>query len=340
MSKEDIKLMKLALAAGRKGLGRTSPNPAVGAIIVSKNGKDILGRGWHRKSGEPHAEIEAIADAKARFPRRSLAGTTIYVTLEPCSTTGKTGACSDAILEAKFGRVVIGTLDPNPAHAGAAVKLLERAGIAVTVGVCEEECRELIRFFAKHITTGKPYVIAKSAITLDGRTTLTKKRGQWISCAESREDVQKLRAQCDAILIGGETARADNPQLTLRGKHAVGRDQPIRIVLTAINELPDDLTLFTDRFADRTEVFHGRSLSRVLTTLGKRGITSVLLESGGRLFAHGIAKKLIDEVVIYQAPIIGGGGNRLMPVDDIVADLEDVRVSRIGSDTRIQGRIA
>ncbi len=329
--------MKLALREGRKGLGRTSPNPAVGAVIVSKNGKEILGRGWHHKAGHPHAEVEAIADATAKFPRRSLAGTTIYVTLEPCSTTGKTGACTDAILKVGFGRVVIGTLDPNPAHAGAAVRILAKAGIDVSVGVCEDECRELIRFFAKHISTGKPYVIAKSAITLDGRTTLTKSRGQWISGPESREDVQRLRTQCDAVLIGGETARADNPLLTLRGKHAVGRDQPWRVVLTAIRELPEDLNLFTDDFADRTEVFHGESLARVLTTLGKRGITSVLLESGGRLFAHGIAKKLIDEVVIYQAPIIGGGGKRLMPVDNIIADLDNVSVKRIGNDTRIRG---
>lgn len=337
--KTDEKFMKLALREGRKGLGRTSPNPAVGAVIVSKNGKEVLGRGWHHKAGHPHAEIEAIADAKAKFPRRSLAGTTIFVTLEPCSTSGKTGACTDAILEAKFGRVVIGTLDPNPDHAAAAVRILAKTGIDVSVGVCEMECRELIRFFAKHITTGKPYVIAKSAITLDGRTTLTKARGQWISGPESREDVQKLRAECDAVLIGGETARADNPSLTLRGKHAVGREQPYRFVLTAIKELPDDLNLFTDKFADRTEVFHGKSLSRVLTTLGKRGITSVLLESGGRLFAHGIAKKLIDEVVIYQAPIIGGGGKRLMQVDDIIADLENVRVTKSGVDSRIQGTI-
>ena len=161
----DKALMLRALAEAEKGLGLTSPNPPVGAVIF--DGEKIIGKGWHQKAGSPHAEIEALRDARERFSEEQIIGTTIFVTLEPCSTHGKTPPCVEAIIDARIKRVVIGCLDPNPDHAGAAVSLLEKAGIEVLSGICESEAQHLIRFFTKHITSGRPYVIAKTAMTLD-----------------------------------------------------------------------------------------------------------------------------------------------------------------------------
>ena len=357
--------MKKALAEAAKGLGLTSPNPPVGAVLVRDG--ELIGVGYHHKAGEPHAEIEALLNAnKRRIPKSKSAkkkkktkkgaasetfdvssevesgaqGATLYVTLEPCSTVGRTGACTDAIVKAGISRVVVGCEDPNPDHVGRGLTILRKAGIEVHSGVLRNECADLIRFFAKHITTAKPWVIAKTAITLDGHTTLPKERGQWISSEKSLEDVQRIRAVCDAILVGGETLRRDNPQLTLRGKFAErDRPQPWRVVLSAEPELPKKSHLFTDEHKDRTIVYQGKTLGQALEDLGKRGVQSVMLESGGRLFAYGIAKGLIDELVLYVAPIIGGGQNRLLPVDGIVADLKDMRSKRIGPDIKITGRL-
>ena len=336
--RENEKFMQLALVEGRKGLGLTTPNPPVGAVIVNEHGR-VIGRGWHQKAGGPHAEIIAIEKAAETHGRAALKGSSLYVTLEPCSTQGKTPPCCDAIVEAGIKKVFFGTTDPNPDNSDGAVPILKKKGIEVASGICEDDAIYLIRFFKRHIETGRPYVIAKTAMTLDGHTTLPPGKGQWISSLESRDDVQYLRRQCDAILVGGETVRADNPMLTLRGKYAEGRDQPQRVVLTAVKGLPEDAKLFNDEHADNTQIYHGLSFDKVLDDLGKRGITSVLLESGGRLFSHGIGLKMIDEVVFYMAPIIGGGDNKLMPVNGLIAELEDLTVDRIGPDVRITGRI-
>ncbi len=335
LTHDDRTWMKIALHEGRKGLGLTSPNPPVGAVLVKDD--QILGRGWHRKAGEAHAEINAIKDALSRHSDADLKKATLYVTLEPCSTKGRTGACTDAILERKIGRVVVGCLDPNPDHAGAGIELLEKAKVKVVTGCREEEARHLIRFFEKHVTTGRPWVIAKTAITLDGRTTLRSEDGSWITGELAQEDVQKLRRQVDAILVGGETVRRDNPRLTLRGDFTKDRPQPWRVVLTATKDLPEDATVFTDDHQDRTMLLRGASLERSLDLLGDQGICSVMIESGGRLFAHGLANDLIDEVIIYVAPILGGGDTRLFPVDRIVADLSDVSYEQVGRDMRVIG---
>ncbi|MCB1231612.1 MAG: bifunctional diaminohydroxyphosphoribosylaminopyrimidine deaminase/5-amino-6-(5-phosphoribosylamino)uracil reductase RibD [Verrucomicrobiae bacterium] len=332
---DDRTWMKIALHEGAKGLGLTSPNPPVGAVLVKDD--HILGRGWHRKAGEAHAEVVAIEDALGRCSPDDLKKATLYVTLEPCSTTGRTGACTDLIQLHQIGRVVIGTVDPNPAHAGAGIKILEKAGVEVITGCREDEAKHLIRFFAKHITTGRPWVIAKTAITLDGRTTLRSEDGSWITGKAALDDVQKLRRQIDAILIGGETLRRDDPRLTLRGDFAKDRPQPWRVVLTAMKDLPTDAKLFTDEHHERTMILRGASLEKSLDLLGDQGVCSVMIESGGRLMAHGLANDLIDEVVIYLAPILGGGDTRLMPVDRIVADLCDVTYQQIGRDFRVTG---
>lgn len=332
---EDTTWMKIALHEGRKGLGFTSPNPPVGAVLVKDD--QILGKGWHQKAGEPHAEINAIEDALKRHPDADLKKASLYVTLEPCSTEGRTGACTEAILKHQIGRVVIGCLDPNPDHAGAGIEILEKAKVKVVAGCREDECEHLIRFFAKYITSGRPWVIAKTAITLDGRTTLRGEDGPWITGELAQDDVQKLRRQIDAILVGGETIRRDNPRLTLRGEFAKDRPQPWRVILTATKELPEGAKVFTDEHHERTMLLRGASLEKSLDLLGKQGICSVMVESGGRLLSHGLANDLVDEVVIYIAPILGGGDTRLFPVDRIVADLADVTYEQIGRDMRVTG---
>ena len=219
---DDEKFMRAALREARRGVGRTSPNPAVGAVIV--RGGRVVARGFHRCAGMPHAEIEAMTALKN--PRLG-AGRRIYVTLEPCSTHGRTPPCVEAIVRGGFARVVIGAIDPNPAHAGRGGELLRGAGIEVKTGVLEDECRELNVAFNKWIVTGLPFVIAKAALSLDGRLTRPPGEGQWLSNAASRADAHRLRASVDAILVGAGTVRADNPRLTVRacrrGAAAVAR---------------------------------------------------------------------------------------------------------------------
>lgn len=332
---DDERWMREALSEAAKGLGLTSPNPAVGAVIV-KNG-ELIGRGWHQKAGKAHAEVNAIADARTKQGTGACKDATIYVTLEPCSTHGKTPPCVTAILEAGFSRVVIASTDPNPDHVGAGFETLRAAGIEVTTGILENEGDELIRFFAKRITTGLPWVIAKTAATLDGRTTLGPEEGQWISSEASREDVQKWRRQCDAIMIGGETFRIDNPSLTLRGSYAEGRDQPLRVIFTSDELLPRTHHLFTDEHKDRTRVHWSQSLDESLRSLANEGVNGVMLESGGRLLAHALKLGMVDELILYLSPRLGGGSTRLLPVDGITAQLSEIEVTRIGPDIRIRG---
>lgn len=333
----DERHMREALTEGEKGLGSTSPNPPVGAVIV-RDGKTI-GRGWHERAGGPHAEIYALGDALRRFGPDAARGATLYVTLEPCSTHGRTPPCTAAILAAGLRRVVVGTADPNPLHAGKGLDLLRAAGVDVVCGVAEKEARELIRFFAHHITTGLPWVIAKTAMTLDGRTTLPPGKGQWVTSKEARDNVQFWRRQCDAILVGGETFRRDNPALTLRGKWAEGRPQPWRVVLSSDPDLPETHKLFTDFHSNRTIVHEGLTLRESLARLGKLGVASVMLESGGRLFTHALSEGLVNEVILYLAPVFGGGDNRLITTDGIAGSLRDVEVSLIGPDICVRGKV-
>ncbi|MDA7921368.1 bifunctional diaminohydroxyphosphoribosylaminopyrimidine deaminase/5-amino-6-(5-phosphoribosylamino)uracil reductase RibD [Verrucomicrobiales bacterium] len=334
-SDTDERFMRIAIELGFRGLGMTSPNPAVGAVIIHDG--EVIGQGWHQKAGGPHAEVHAIRDAHEKHGAKSTRGATIYITLEPCSTHGRTPPCTSAIQKAGLARVVAGSTDPNPDHVGSGFELLREAGIEVITGVAKKEADHLLRFFRKHITTGRPWVIAKTAATLSGHTTLPEGDGQWISSPTSREDVQRIRRQCDAILIGGETFRIDNPSLTLRGEWAEGREQPRRIVLTSDSTLPQTHHLFTDEFSERTTVHAGITLQESLEKLGTEGVTSVLLESGGRLLAHALENGLADELVLYLAPIIGGGGSKTIPVQDFATRLEEIDVSMSGPDIRITG---
>lgn len=329
--------MRAALAEARRGLGHTSPNPVVGAVIV--RARRIVARGFHRRAGLPHAEIEAIqALKKPAFAK----GATIYVTLEPCSTHGRTPPCVEAIMDAGFRRVVVGTIDPNPAHAGRGVEILRAAGIAVTTGVLETECRELNAAFNHWIVTKMPLVVAKAGLSLDGRLTRPPGEGQWLTSAAARADAHRLRAQMDAILIGAETLRRDNPRLTVRGVR--GAKQPWRVVVTRSGRLPETAHLFTDEHRERTLVYRGQSLRNVLRDLGKRQVTSVLIEGGGGVLGEAFDRRLVQRVQFYLAPLICGGPSVVVSGRGAGSTAESVLIrnpqyTRLGDNLRLTGDV-
>ena len=330
----DEAFMRAALAAARRGIGSASPNPAVGAVLV--RGKRVISRGYHRASGLPHAEIECLAAA----PTGSLRPATLYITLEPCSTIGRTPPCTDAIVRAGVGRVVIGATDPNPLHGGRGIDQLRASGIRVTTGVFGAECSRLNEAFNRWIVTGKPFVIAKCGMSLDGRLTRVPNEERWLTGPVARRHAMRLRAQVDAILIGAETLRRDNPRLTTRG--IPGARQPWRVVLSRSGKLPRDAHLFADRFAARTLVYRNKALRQVLADLGRREITSVLIEGGGNVLGQAFDARLVDKVQFYLAPLFTGG-----PVLAVAgkgagstaggAKLSQTRFERIGPDLIVTG---
>ena len=335
---EDPRWMLRALAQARLGIGLTSPNPAVGSVIVAEG--QIIGEGYHHKAGQPHAEIEAIRDAQARHPHL-LEGATIYVTLEPCSTQGRTGPCTGAIQAAGIKRVVWGAQDPNSQHQGRALQVLTAAGIVVTTGVLVEECEKVLRPFAKWITTGLPYVIAKAGQSLDGRITRPPGESQWITNEAARLHGRGLRAQVDAILVGAETVRQDNPKLTLRdGSAPQSKEQPWRVVLTRSGQLPESAHLFTDEFKERTLILRDLPFHEVLRTLGERGIMSVLVEGGGNILDQAFQSQAVDEVFWYIAPRLCGTGVPSLGGSPWVASipLDQVQILPIGDNVCIHGR--
>jgi len=322
--------MRMALREAAKGAGQTSPNPAVGAVIV-RDGK-VIARGFHRRAGLPHAEVEALKKTgRAK-------GATLYVTLEPCSTQGRTPPCVNAIIESGIVRVVIGAIDPNPSHAGRAVQILKKAGIAVTSGVLVGECAVLNRAFNKWIVTGLPFVIVKAGMSLDGRITRPPGEGQWITSPASRADAHRLRARVDAILVGAETVRADNPQLTVRGIR--GARQPWRVVLTRSGNLPSGAHLFTDEHRERTRVYQNKPLRAVLRDLGKRGVTSVLIEGGGEVIGSAFKGRLVDAVHFYIAPLILGGTKPAVAGSGSGSiRIKNAVYKKIGDDLRVTGEV-
>jgi diaminohydroxyphosphoribosylaminopyrimidine deaminase/5-amino-6-(5-phosphoribosylamino)uracil reductase len=296
---QDERFMRAALREARRGLGLTSPNPAVGAALVI--GGKIVARGHHRRAGAPHAEVECLSRLGRAVPKSA----TLYVTLEPCSTTGRTGPCTKAIIEAGVKKLVVGGPDPNPKHSGRGIDQLRKAGIDVRVGVLSEECRELNESYNKWIRSGVPFVIAKCGMSLDGRLTAPPSESQWLTSAMSRRHAHQLRAQVDAILVGAETIRADDPRLTVRGRREA--TQPWRVVLSRAGKLPPRARIFTDRFAARTLVYGKTKLDVLLRELGTKEITSVLIEGGGDILGQALDLHLIDKIQIYIAPVLTGG---------------------------------
>src|SRR6516165_4690593 len=296
---QDEKFMRAALVEAKKALGLTSPNPAVGAVLVIDN--RIVAKGHHREAGHAHAEINCLRDFAVPIPRQA----TLYVTLEPCSTAGRTAPCTDAIIKASVKNVVIGATDPNPQHSGRGIVELRNAAVRVRHGILTQECTRLNEAFNKWIVTGQPFVIAKCGMSLDGRLTRPPGESRWITGRDARRDAHRLRGQVDAVLVGAETVRADNPRLTVRGVRRAR--QPWRVVLTRSGNLPPPARLFSDRFASRTLIYRDISLAAVLKNLGKRAITSVLIEGGGEVLGQALDARLIDKVRLYLGPILTGG---------------------------------
>jgi len=290
--------MRVALKEARKAVGRTSPNPAVGAVLVVDN--RIVAKGHHRAAGREHAEIECLRNFSGALPE----GATLYVTLEPCSTVGRTGPCTNGIIKAGVKDVVVGVMDVNPRHQGRGIAQLRAAGIKVREGILAEECARLNEAFNKWIVSGRPFVIAKCGMSLDGR--LTRRPGEpcWLTDAAARRHAHRLRASVDAVLVGAETVRADNPRLTIRG---VCARQPWRVVLSDSGRLPPRAHLFSDRFAKRTLIYIAKPLAAVLKDLGEKDITSVLIEGGGNVLGQALDGRLIDKVQLYLGPILTGG---------------------------------
>ncbi len=335
------KWMLLALEEAYKGIGLTSPNPSVGAIIV-KAGK-LLGKGWHHKAGTPHAERKAIADVIDKHGKEVLKGSSIYVTLEPCSTFGKTPPCTEGIIDAGIVELFYGADDPNPNHLGGAKKILEEKGIKVTSGICEKECMHLIRAFSKVQTKGLPWVIVKSAMSLDGKITRPPGESQWLSSPESRNVVQRIRYESDAIITGGNTLRADNPSLTIRDSEYCGKkEQPWRMIITrkGASSLPEDAKVFTDQYKTRTLVQENGDILKALETLVNLGCQTVMVEAGGSLIGSFLELGLVDEIAVFYTPLItGGNGHAFNGAYDGI-NLTDQSYQKIGNDVYFSALVA
>lgn len=338
----DADWMRLALEEARKGLGKTAPNPPVGAVMV-KDG-ELLGKGWHQAAGQPHAEREALADAVQAHGAEALRGATIYITLEPCSTTGRTPPCTAGLIEAGLARVVYACVDANQQHAGRADGLLHEAGLEVESGVLAAEVEPLLRPFFKVRRTGLPWLIWKTAMSLDGRLTRPPGEGPWLTGEQARTDVQRLRGEVDAILTSGETVRRDKPALTIRVPELVeGREQPWRVVFTGDEaSLPMDAPLFADEARDRTLIRPREDLEQSLRQLAsEQGVLSCMTEAGGVFSAALLEAGLIDEVVVYLAPLLCGGPHPAMAGAGLPESLKlgvcDYR--QLGDDVRLRAVI-
>src|SRR5947207_8380982 len=328
------KFMRVALVEAEKGSGKTSPNPAVGAVLVSRN--RIIARGHHRRAGGDHAEIDCLGKLDDPIPAEAV----LYVTLEPCSTRGRTAPCANYIIQRGVRRVVIGAVDPNPKHRGRAIGLLHAAGVDVRTSVLENECTRLNEAFNKWIVTGEPFVIAKCGMSLDGYLTRPPGERRWLTSESSRSHAHQLRALVDAIIVGAETIRRDNPRLTVR--KGPQRTQPWRVILTKSGRLPQHAKVFRDSKRERTLVYRSQSLRAVLRDLGRREITSVLIEGGGDVLSQALNQRLIDKVQIYIAPLFTGGGVLAFGGKGAASTqqslrLDSPRYERIGQDICITG---
>ncbi|HBA88609.1 MAG TPA: bifunctional diaminohydroxyphosphoribosylaminopyrimidine deaminase/5-amino-6-(5-phosphoribosylamino)uracil reductase RibD [Geobacter sp.] len=357
---EHQKMMRRALALARRGVGKTAPNPAVGCVIVRDGA--IVGRGWHKKAGTPHAEVHALNEAGALA-----AGADVYVTLEPCAHYGKTPPCAKALVEARVARVFVGMVDPNPLVAGKGIEMLREAGIEVEVGLLEEACRELNRPFIKWIQTRLPYVVLKSALTLDGKSATASGDSKWVTSDHARREVHRLRGRLDAIMVGVGTVLKDDPQLTCR---LPGGKDPLRVVVDTTLRVPLHAALFGLQSGAGTliatccqdeakieavkargaEVLLCREsggqvdLADLFAKLGERGVQSVLLEGGSHLAGAALRGGHIDRCMIFLAPkLVGGAGMGLFAGEGAVlmADaiqLDDVTVKRVGVDLLVEGK--
>lgn len=348
--------MQRCLTLARRALGRTAPNPLVGSVIV-QNG-EIIGEGFHPGAGQPHAEVFALKAAGDRA-----FGSTLYVNLEPCNHYGRTPPCSEAVVAAGVAKVVVGMIDPNPLVAGGGIARLQAAGIEVLVGVEEADCRLLNEAFIHRILYQRPFGILKYAMTLDGKIATTSGHSAWITNQEARQEVHQLRSACDAVIVGSNTVRQDNPHLTSRMADATN---PLRVVMSRTLDLPQEAYLWqTDRVPTLVltqeganpdfqqllrqkgvEVVEMSTLTpaNVMTYLYNQGFLSVLWECGGTLAASAIASGSVQKILAFIAPKIIGGSTAPTPVGDLglttmseAISLERVRWRTVGSDCLIEG---
>lgn len=354
---QDEIFIKRALSLAARARGMTSPNPMVGAVIV-RNGI-IVSEGFHRKAGTPHAEAIAIENAGGKTR-----GATLYVSLEPCCHRDKrTPPCTEKILSSGIKRVVISMQDPNPKVSGKGIEELTRAGIHVVSGILEEKARRLNEYYIKHITTGRPFVVLKVAMTLDGKIATPEGESKWITGEKARMAVHRLRNSVDAVMTAIGTVKADNPSLTARIK---GGKNPVRIVIDPHLEIPVDAnlikvppqTIIVTRARNRKADYLLKSgiklvyfknlldLNWLLQSLGKTGIASVLIEGGSSLNAYALSAGIVDKVMFFIAPkIIGGrdsfpavGGKSFRRLEDAYR-IKDLKVMRIGDDFLMEGYI-
>lgn len=360
---KDERYMEQALNLAQKGAGWVAPNPMVGAILVK--GDRIIGSGYHQKYGGPHAEVNAIACAT-----EDVQGATMYVTLEPCCHDGKTPPCADLIVEKKLAKVVVGSLDPNPLVAGKGVQKLKEAGIEVVCGVLQEQCDYVNRIFRHYITTKQPYVVMKTAMTLDGKIATVTGESQWISGEQSRKEVHLLRHAYTGIMVGINTIIHDNARLTCRME---GGKNPTRIVVDSClrislmsNVLKDQednqtilattsqasplatnkLTMFGSKVVFCNKKDDRVDLQDLMNRLGAMGIDSILLEGGATVNDAALKAGIVQEVITYISPKIVGGANAPTPVGGTgVANLADayklttMQVTQVGEDIKINALI-
>ena len=306
--------MARALQLANNGRYSTSPNPMVGCVIVHDD--MIVAEGWHVRAGDEHAEVVALNKLTTKLNHASL-----YVTLEPCCHQGKTPPCVDAIIEANIQYVFIGCLDSNPQVAGKGVAALKAAGIQVTVGILQDECEHLNRYFFHAIKHKKPYVIAKWAMSLDGKIATRLRDAKWISNAESRAKVHDTRHLVDAILVGSGTVAVDDPQLTVRKVEQIiaEEEQPLRVILDGVTVLDLEAKIFQASLPGETILAShlvgdkNYKLEDLLLALGKRGIRSLLVEGGAQVLTLFFENEAIDEIQCYIAPKLVGGTKALTP---------------------------
>ncbi len=348
----------------KKGLGKTAPNPAVGAVIV-RNGS-VIAAGYHKKAGAAHAEVDAISSLTEKVTPEDV----MYVTLEPCNHQGKTPPCTKAIIETGIKNVVVGMTDPNPSVKGGGIDYLRSMGVNVKAGVLEKECKELLESFRKYISTGRPFIIAKSALTLDGYTAASTGHSMWITGEKSRAYVHRLRSEVDAVMVGVGTVIADDPQLTSRLPKGNGRN-PHRIIVDTNLRIPLKSRLLNDDSGVLNYIICGEDADiekikqiernntyvvrcpiknnrvdpdKMLDILGEKNITSVLFEGGSKLMGSMIREKLVDKFLVFKAPKLLGGNDGIPMAEGKGPEnmgqslsLKDVKIKKYGEDILVSG---
>lgn len=366
----DLDFIHRALALAERGRGQVEPNPMVGCVLVSPEG-EVLGEGWHEKYGSNHAEVNALLDAEKRG--NSVVGATAYVTLEPCSHYGKTPPCALALVKARVARVVAAMSDPFPEVSGKGFKILEDAGISVSVGVGEEEARRLNAPYLKLVTAGRPWVTAKWAMTLDGKIATRIGSSRWITSGEARDFVHETRARMDAVLVGAGTVLADDPMLNARPKSGKVFRQPLRVVADArletpltsnlvqtAREFPVLLAVSSEVPAEKIQPFEAAGceifrftrseraaqMAELLDELGRRRLTNLLVEGGSSVLGALLDLQEIDEVQAFIAPKLSGGRNAMTPIGGHGIDrmekafqLDAPQFIQLGPDVLFTGRV-